>query len=293
MCVLINVMCPACQPLQKMGRCQPQVSISGCTRVSELLQGGAACDATQLACSQRAGYLVHSAEAEESPTTLAGSAADVSGPASAPSRQHDKLQAVLAQARAIRGQDKPQASTASNAQSVSRAKKTMPKEPTGTGIGTGAAAQSFLHDRSNRLQPHAKLTSSTSGRSSRGEPVSAKLQRDDAAVSKQQKPPQPHPLSSSMPDRETAAATRMEVQQHLLQRKLVSASSASQSAPAEAAQSHSMDSRWAQTMPLQLPAYFRKALNAFRYVPGLRQHAGKGEEHIACLMRLSVFQDMI
>jgi hypothetical protein len=140
----------------------------------------------------------------------------------------------------------------------------MPKKSTGT--GTGAAAQSFMHDRTNRLQPHAKLSSSMSGRSSRGEPVSAKPQRDDTVLSKHHKPPQQHPPSSSTPDRDTAAASPMEVQQQLLQHKLLSGSSASQSAPAESAQSHSVESHWAQTLPLQLPAYFRKALNAFRYI---------------------------
>ncbi|KAL0049516.1 hypothetical protein WJX82_003996 [Trebouxia sp. C0006] len=135
------------------------------------------------------GNPVHSAEAEESPTPVAASATDLSGPASARSTQHDKLQAVLAQARAIRGQDKPQASIGSN----------------------------------------------------------------------------PQPIG-------TAAATSMEVQQQVLQHKLGSGSSASQSAPAESAQSQSMESQWTQTMPLQLPAYFRKALNAFRR-PSSQQQA--------------------
>ncbi len=151
---------------------------------------------------------------------------------------------------------------------MSHVGKTMPRRATGT--GTGAAAQGCasrsMPDRTNRLQPHAKLSSSMSGRSSRGEPASAKPQRDDTALSKHHKLPQQHPPSTSMPDRATTAATQTQVQQQLLQHKLVSGSSASQSAPAESAQSHSMESQWAQTMPLQLPAYFRKALNAFRYI---------------------------
>ncbi len=283
MCLLINLMRPASQPFHKLGRCQPQVSISACTRVIEPLQDGAACNAAQVACSQCAGNPVHSAEAEESPTPVAASATDVSGPASARSTQHDKLQAVLAQARAIRGQDKPQASIGSNPQPMSHARKTMPKKTTGTGTGTGtatgtgtgAAAQRFVPDRTNRLQPHAKLSSSMSGRSSRGEPASAQPKRDNTTLSKHHKPPEQHPPSSSLPHRETAAATSMEVQQQVLQHKLGSGSSASQSAPAESAQSQSMESQWTQTMPLQLPAYFRKALNAFRYIPCLRQHAGR------------------
>ncbi len=284
MSLLINVLRPASQPLHKLDRCQPQVSKTSCTCLIEPLLDDATCNAAQLACSQCAGYPVHSAEPEATPTALAASAAAVSGPASARSAQHDKLQAVLAQARAIRGQDKPQASVTSNPQSVSHAIKTMPKKPTGT--GTGAAAQSFMHDRTNRLQPHAKLSSSMSGRSSKGQPASAKPQRDETAPLKHHKPPQQHPLSTSMPDRDTTAATQTQVQQQLLQH---TGSLASQSVPAESAQSHSMESQWAQTMPLQLPTYFRKAMNAFRYIHCSRQHAGKG--HIACLTLLCVFHD--
>ncbi|DBA90261.1 TPA: hypothetical protein ACH3X1_003554 [Trebouxia sp. C0004] len=237
------------------------------------------CDAPSIPASSKIGqmptssYLVHRAEAEESPTPVAASAADLSGPASAQSAQHDKLQAVLAQARAIRGQDKPQASIASNPQSMSHVGKTMPRNPTGTGTGAAAQGCAFrsMPDRTNRLQLHAKLSSGTSGRSSRGESVSAKPQRDDTALSKHHKPPKQHPPLNSMPDRETAAATPMQMQQQLLQHKLVSGSSVLQSTPAELDQLHSMESKWAQTMPLQLPAYFRKALNAFRQPSSQRQ----------------------
>jgi len=144
-CLLINVMHPACQPLHKLGRCRLQVSISACTCLIGPLHDEAACNVAQLACSQRAGYPVHSAEAEESP--VAASAADLSGPASAQSEQHNKLQAVLAQARAIRGQDKPQASIGSNPQPMSHARKTMPKKTTGTGTGTGTATFSHSHTK--------------------------------------------------------------------------------------------------------------------------------------------------
>ena len=264
-CLLINVRHPACQPLHKLGRCRLLVIISACTCLIGPLHDEAACNVAQLACSQRAGYPVHSAEAEESP--VAASAADLSGPASAQSEQHNKLQAVLAQARAIRGQDKSQASTALISRSMSHVGKTTPRKPTGTGAAAQKCASRFMHDRTNRLQPHAKLSSNMSGRSSRGDPASAKPQRDDTALSKHHKPPQQQPALSSMSDRETAAAAQMQVQQ---QHKLVSGSSASQSAPAGSAQSHSMESQWAQTIPLQLPAYFRKALNAFRYIHCLR-----------------------
>lgn len=196
---------------------------------------------------------------------------------SAPSTQHAKLQAVLAQARAIRGQDKPQPSTA-KPHSVSQAGKAKPgsRRPSPNSTARVVSGQrnssSSMHDRTNKPQAGSQASSSMSSRASKPGLVSTKPQVDASAhpsIPMHHKQVHQQVPAKAMPERDTASLAQlpeMQVQQQQMQHGVGSHAPASLApSPAAADQSQGAAPQHAQTTPLQMPAHFRRALKAFRY----------------------------
>lgn len=168
----------------------------------------------------------------------------------APLAQHDKLQAVLAKARAIRGQDQPAVAAATKplsqsgkASSTSR-KQISPAKATAGHLHANSA--SSVHNKFNKSGEPKSSRSNSSKQASRSVKQPSFAARPTPVHQKQ---PQHHTPKGQLSQREAAAAVQSD-------------------RPPESSnrQSHSSDrqSQPRQAMPLHLPADFQKALNALR-----------------------------
>lgn len=221
----------------------------------------------------------HTSSAEVAVNSASPSTAQAANPAaaepSAPSTQHDKLQAVLAQARAIRGQDKPQPS---KSQSMSQAGKAKPgsRRPspnsTARAVSGRSNSSSSMHDRTNKPQTGSQVSSSTASRASKPGLVSTNSHVD--ATTHPSKPMHHKQVYQQVPAkalpervmRSPAQLPEEKVQQQQMQHGVGSHAPASLGLPPAAAdQSQGAPPQHAQTTPLQMPAHFRRALKAFRY----------------------------
>ncbi len=161
-----------------------------------------------------------------------------------PSAQHARLQAVLAQARAIRGLDNPQASVGTEPSPLSHAGKVPAagknQRPKATSLSQPAhmGSSRSIHDRTNKPRILTKASPKGTGSSiSKSGTASTKPQ---TATTHLRQPQQPQISCQAL-------------EQELPQRD-----------PVHVAQARDADTQPTQAIPLHMPAEFRRAMQAFR-----------------------------